>query len=271
MTNKNKPATKFFQNEVDDYKKEFYESGYRTFMSVRLDRFLEEINKLSLPVGSKFLDAGCGPGYMTKAFHDKGYITSALDSSPEMLRLTKLQFELTPEADMPEFVEGDIENLPFEDGTFDLVASAGVIEYLSDDKKVLDDFNRILKPGGYIILSSTSKYSPIGFFEPIIEAIKRNRLTRNSCNWILKKIGGTPVRPRDFTVRKHTAQSFVRNAKNSNFKIQHIGFFYGLPWPHPFDRIFPKITNYLGKKIEKFSHTPLRHTFEGIYIVAQKQ
>jgi ubiquinone/menaquinone biosynthesis C-methylase UbiE len=270
MSNKVKASTKFFQDKVEDYEKEFYSSGYRTFMSVRLDRFLKEIESLNLPDGARCLDAGCGPGYLSKALYERGYTIDALDSSPEMLRITRSLFENDKNNQSPDIIEGDIENLPYDKGFFDLVASAGVIEYLANDQIVLNEFHRVLKPGGFLVLSSTYKYSPIGMFEPIIETVKRVPSLRNTCNFLLKNIGGTPVRPREFDVRKHGTKEFVGNVEKAGFNVLNTGFFYALPWPHPIDRVFPKISSAIGKRIEFLSQTPFKYTLEGILIVAQK-
>lgn len=261
----------FFHSEVNDYKKEFYESNYRTFMSVRLQRFLEEVDLLNLE-NCTVLDAGCGPGYLTLAFLERGFKTTALDSSPEMLRLTnELISNQNLETSIFELVEGNIEELPFDDNHFDLIASAGVIEYLENDEKVLNEFNRVLKPNGFLILSSTNKLSPIGYLEPIIEMIKRVNVTRNICNWFLTRLGGTPVRPRDFVVRKHSMAEFRANTTLARFNVRNEGYFYGLPWPHPFDRVFPKSTSFLGTKIEYLKNTFFRVLFEGLYVVCQKK
>lgn len=270
MNDKQKPATKFFQAEVDDYKKEFYESGYRSFMSVRLERFIREIDRIGLKEGAICLDAGCGPGYLTKALYERGCDTRALDASPEMLRLTRSLFEKLPDDKKPECIEGDIESLPFERGSFDLVASAGVIEYLLNDDKVMAEFYRVLKDGGYLILSSTNKYSPIGVFEPLIEAMKRNHYMNRFFNTILGIVGGTPVRPREFKVRKHTENAFKLSATKAGFQVISINYFYGLPWPHPFDRVFPRLSDYFGKKLERMNDTVIGKGFEGIYLVARK-
>ena len=270
MKNEMKQATKFFQTEVENYKKEFYDSNYRTFMSVRLQRFIEEVERLRMSENAKCLDAGCGPGYLTKALYDRGFSVCALDSSPAMLRLTKEQFARLPEHSQPNIIEGNIESLPYESCSFDLVASAGVIEYLSGDEKVMHEFYRVLKPNGYLILSSTNKYSPIGILDPTIEIIKRNPYTRWLANWILQKKGATPVRPREFKLRRHTAKEFKVNAEIFGFEVIRMGYFYGLPWPHPFDRLFPKLSSYVGNKLESFSGTLIGRTFEGLYIVAKK-
>jgi hypothetical protein len=62
----------------------------------------------------------------------------------------------------------------------------------------------------------------------------------------------------------------VYSADAANFTIKNKGYFYALPFPHPFDRVFPKTANFLGSKLEKLNQTFMKYTFEGIYIVAKK-
>jgi ubiquinone/menaquinone biosynthesis C-methylase UbiE len=49
-----------------------------------------------------------------------------------------------------EFVEGEVESLPFEDGTFDVVISNGVIDLVPDKDAVFSEIYRVLVPGGRI-------------------------------------------------------------------------------------------------------------------------
>jgi len=260
----------FFKSSVDNYKKEHYESGYRTFMTVRHERYLEELANLSLPTGSVALDAGCGPGFLTKALHEYNYKVTALDTSPEMLRLTRSLFKNESLQTMPTFQEGNIEDLPFEDGTYDIVLSAGVIEYLDNDFKALREFSRVSKDNAALILSVTNKFSPAGYLDMFVEAIKRNEVTLNACNWILQKMGRLPVRPRNFLVRKHHPQAFIDSVEKYGYRVTKKGYFYVLPWPHPFDRIFPKTSSVIGTSLEFLSRTCLGIISEGFYIVAIK-
>ena len=264
-------AQDFFKTDVDDYKKEHYGSGYRTFMTVRLDRFINEIDALPLSSDtSKVLEAGCGPGFLTKAMQEKGFAVSAMDISEEMLRLTGEWFEQCPEESKPILKQGSVEALPFEDQQFDLVVSAGVIEYLSTDDAMLAEAYRVLNPGGYLLLSVTNKNSPVGCLDFIVEAIKRNSATRGLANWILKLLGRTPVRARPFKVRLHKPSEFRDSVKRAQFKLMRDGYFYMLPWPHPFDRIFPTASAKLGAKLEKLHSGKAGILAEGYYIVAQK-
>lgn len=267
---KPRPSEEFFRSSVENYRKEHYESGYRTLMSVRHERFLEELANLSLPIGTVALDAGCGPGYLTKALYSYKYKVTALDTSPEMLRLARTLFKDESPQQMPIIQEGNVENLPFEDSTYDLVLSAGVIEYLDNDFKALREFSRVSKDNAALILSVTNKFSPAGYLDMFVEAIKRNTVTLNACNWILQKMGRLPVRPRNFLVRKHHPLAFIESVEKHGYRVTKKGYFYVLPWPHPFDRIFPKASSVIGTRLEFLSRTWLGIVSEGFYVVAIK-
>ena len=49
-------------------------------------------------------------------------------------------------------------NLPFEDKTFDVILLIGVIEHIHNQKKIIEDLNRILKNGGQIIVAVPGKH-----------------------------------------------------------------------------------------------------------------
>src|SRR5207302_2811788 len=69
-----------------------------------------------------------------------------LDFSPEMLAIARQHH---PALD---FVEGDAQNLPFEDGSFDAVTIAFGLRNLADPLRGLREMLRILKPGGRAIV-----------------------------------------------------------------------------------------------------------------------
>ena len=56
-------------------------------------------------------------------------------------------------------VKMDVHDIPFEDNHFDIVFCNHVLEHVEDDLKVLKEFYRVLKPGGWAILQSPIDYS----------------------------------------------------------------------------------------------------------------
>ena len=55
----------------------------------------------------------------------------------------------------PDFISGDLERLPFRDGAFDCITCGYVLEHLPDPRPGLEEFQRVLSPGGSILLLAT--------------------------------------------------------------------------------------------------------------------
>jgi ubiquinone/menaquinone biosynthesis C-methylase UbiE len=109
----------------------------------------------ALEEGDDVLDLGSGSGTdaFVAALHvgDTGSVTG-LDMTDEQLEKAR---RLRDEArmDTVSFEKGYIEELPFEDGTFDVVISNGVINLSPDKEAVFGEANRVLAPGGRLAIS----------------------------------------------------------------------------------------------------------------------
>ena len=101
------------------------------------------------PGTGRLMDCGCGPGTVTMYISDLGYRITDYDQSPEMLRTAKANAE-TLGIDA-EFVEGDAEEMPFEDGTFDIIVSQNMLWTVPHPEKVFSEWYRVLKDGGRIV------------------------------------------------------------------------------------------------------------------------
>ena len=133
----------------------------------------EIIKSLGLPTGSRGLDAGCGIGLQTLLLADaigmNGHVTG-LDILPELLTYGEA---LVIEAELSKrisFRQGDVNQLPFDDNSFDWVWSMDCIGYPAGDLElVLQELKRVVKPGGEIILLGwTSQQVLPGY--PLLEA-----------------------------------------------------------------------------------------------------
>lgn len=97
--------------------------------------------------GTRLLDACCGPGYLAGCALQRGCRASGVDIADAMVALAA---RLYPEA---EFRVGEVENLPYEDGEFDVVACNIGIHHVTDPARALAEFRRVLAPGGRIALT----------------------------------------------------------------------------------------------------------------------
>lgn len=118
------------------------------------------IGSLSLPSGSRGLDAGCGIGLqcvlLAEEVGSSGHVTG-VDVSAALL---ERGWELAKDAGLLErisFQGGDVASLPFDDNTFDWAWSSDCIGYgLNGPQDFLGELVRVVKPGGIVALSAWS-------------------------------------------------------------------------------------------------------------------
>src|ERR1700747_1839639 len=100
---------------------------YDSTWSTSTRQFIEPLLDAA-KVSSKMsiLDAGCGPGYVSAAAAERGATPTGLDFSAEMVAIAKKMFPRI------EFREGDAQNLPFADQTFDRVVANFALLHLAN-------------------------------------------------------------------------------------------------------------------------------------------
>jgi len=104
--------------------------------------------------GAVVLDAGAGTGERTLAILEQSQPSSvtAFDASAAMLDVARSKIQ-----DLcVSFVQGDVHHLPFVDNSFDVVVSTWVIEIMDDPRSVVQEFIRVIKPGGMVIYAFCS-------------------------------------------------------------------------------------------------------------------
>lgn len=98
--------------------------------------------------GPQLLDAGCGTGWFSRYWRQRGHQVTALDLSAAMLRQARLQ----QAAD--HYLSGDIDALPIASQSMDVVWSNLAVQWSDDLRAALHQFVRVTRPGGCVLFST---------------------------------------------------------------------------------------------------------------------
>ena len=123
---------------------------------------------------SFILEIGAGMGENTEFLLDIGARVCATDISHNSLSVIKSRVESEVNADRLTVKVADMEVLPFYDGLFDVVVSAGSLSY-GDHNMVLNEIYRVLKPEGVFISVDSLNNNPIYRLNRYIHYLKGNR------------------------------------------------------------------------------------------------
>ncbi len=132
----------------------FLDSNYRR----KLQPPDKIIQRSGITKGMRVLEVGCGSGayttFVARAVGEEGKVY-ALDIQPEMLQQLEHKLAKPENEDIKniELVNSSAYDLPFDDGSLDLVYMVTVLQEIPDRSKALQQVRRVLKPGGVLAVT----------------------------------------------------------------------------------------------------------------------
>lgn len=96
--------------------------------------------------GTRYLDAGCGSGMAAEMAAARGAEVSGVDAAEAMLSIARAR---VPTGD---FRQGDLEELPFADETFDVVTGFNSLQYAGNPVSALREAGRVTRRGGSVVI-----------------------------------------------------------------------------------------------------------------------
>ncbi len=133
-----------------EYKKVDSKPRYCNIATINLfNRFFPDLKN------KKVLDIGCGHDMVMNYFKNKKAKIVGVDICPEVVK--KMQEEGF------EIIEADCCSLPFEDNTFDIVFSIGVVEHFKDTEKAVREHIRVAKKRGKVVIIIPNLIGPFFF------------------------------------------------------------------------------------------------------------
>jgi SAM-dependent methyltransferase len=167
------PGSPGFFADLDQY---HFEKLHHLLDLVRFDEW----------AGRDVLDVGCGAGVEVVRFARAGARVTGVDIAPSAIALA--QQNLAQQGLTAILKVADGEQLPFADASFDLVFAHGVVQYTGDDRRMVSEIHRVLRPGGLAIFQGYNRVSWLH---------------------VLSKVMKTPLEHEDAPVlKRYSAQEF---------------------------------------------------------------
>ncbi len=227
----NRNVNQFNQLNRDDVgTREFYDAAeklryeYHYHLMPLFQRIAHEF-----PNG-KLLEVGCSMGNDTIQFARLGMNVTGVDITEAAIDLIRKRFALYGLGG--DFRVADAEHLPFEDNTFDVCYSFGVLHHTPDTFGAIEELRRVLKPGGKAFVMLYNQYS---------------------LNWIAHRLTGVPFDgskkdpcPVEKAYPPAYAKGFFRNFKQTHLWIDYL---YGTGWG-TLNKVMPKPVHHaLGRVV----------------------
>jgi SAM-dependent methyltransferase len=146
-------------NALKAKQKAMWMSGdYAKFAIYLVDGAMDFLETCNIPSDATILDVACGAGQTAIPMARKGNWVTGIDIAGNLIETAKewAQIEGLPIL----FDEGDAENLPYDDASFDIVFSLIGAMFAPQPEKVAAEFARVCRPGGRIIMGN---WTPSGF------------------------------------------------------------------------------------------------------------
>lgn len=126
----------------------------------------------------ELLDVGCGTGRLLHTLARDAHATRlvGLDYSPEMVTRAASKFAVANQPDRLHVLQGDAEDLPFEDGSFDVLTCCNSFHHYPHQLTAIREFKRVLRDGGVLILIDGFRDNVIGWviFDVGVSLIEQN-------------------------------------------------------------------------------------------------
>jgi 2-polyprenyl-3-methyl-5-hydroxy-6-metoxy-1,4-benzoquinol methylase len=205
--------------------------GPAAYGSYAIEKRLQTLFKYVSLRGRRVLDLGCGNGCYTKEMAQRAQSVIGVD-----LELSNL---ISFQVPIPRLL-GVGEKLPFSSLSFDIVTMIEVLEHTTDDRAVLGECHRILRPGGYLALFVPNKLYPM---ESHPCHIAKHSIGNNIpiVSWLPDSL-----RKRVCFARIYSRRRLLNMARQKGFEVEKVGYIYppadSFPLPQKVKRFYRDIS-----------------------------
>lgn len=167
---------------------------------------------LDINSNDRICDIACGCGEQSIKMAKKDCNVYGVDRDGKGIKIAKALSE-----NKCNFIIGDAEKLPLKSGIFDKVVSVCALEHFRNDEKAIEEMNRILKPGGVLVLTVDSF---------TYKGVKKHLREKH--------------RVRHFVVNYYSASKLKAKLEKCGFKVEDVRYFVNSPLSVLFFNLFVK-------------------------------
>jgi len=146
-----------FKNHYQTEAKQYDRHRLNCTCKIMYDEILKETIYNYIKECDYILEAGCGTGRFSIYLAKKGKKVVAMDASKEMLNIAREKAVKENVENKIEFVEGDIENIPFNDKSFHGVLSFAVLRHFNPPEKGISELCRVMWDDGVMVIDILNK------------------------------------------------------------------------------------------------------------------
>jgi len=251
-----KNAISYYQTKAAVYAERYSVRAAGDLLWVRHHAILNLISAWNLQAGSRFLDLGCGPGFLSWDLERMGYRGVGLDASAAMIQICRSGSERLQWT----YTLGDVEYTPLADHSFDAVVCAGVIDYLPNDRKLLAEAARLLKPGGKLLLCVTNTFGYTVCLSRPLYWLKKIPALARVASWLRSRLVGGVYGAMDFKFlpRKHRPSALRKQLLEYGFRTHADRYTHYTGLPAPFCTMMSRISRRLDETLDRLDRTIIR-------------
>ncbi|GAA2132349.1 class I SAM-dependent methyltransferase [Nocardioides bigeumensis] len=153
--------------ELRDKQQKVWSSGdYNKIAAITVPVSEHLVDHVGIAPGQRVLDVATGTGHVALAAARRAAVATGMDYVPGLLDIARRRAE-AEDLEIG-FDEADAENLPYADGSFDVVLSAIGVMFAADHAQAAQELVRVTRSGGRIGLAS---WTPEGFVGAILKTV----------------------------------------------------------------------------------------------------
>jgi ubiquinone/menaquinone biosynthesis C-methylase UbiE len=230
LTAANDAAIKQWTNRPCGALDGFDESSLAYFEAVEHDRYenyapwMRKYVNFGSYAGKKVLEVGVGQGTDLVQFAKAGAETSGIDITRRHLDLAARNFEVR--GLRSQLRHASAAAIPFENDSFDVVYSFGVLHCTDNTVRCISECHRVLKPDGELILAMYYTYSFFHAYTVLVNGILRGKLPRLGYKGLMSLVeagaDGIKIVPLVKTYSKGQLRNILEDFSEVRFDIRHL-------------------------------------------------